>query len=69
MIKIGEDSGTLDFMLEKTADFLDDQVEGAVTKLTTLLEPAIIVVMAAVVAFIVISTVIPMFQLMTQMDF
>lgn len=69
MVKIGEDTGTLDYILEKTADFFDDEVESAVTKMTTLLEPAIIVVMAVVVAFIVISIVIPMFDMMTQIKF
>ncbi|MBA1336988.1 MAG: Type IV fimbrial assembly protein PilC [Firmicutes bacterium] len=69
MAKIGEDTGTLDYILEKTADFYDEEVESAVTRMTTLLEPAIIVVMAVVVAFIVISIVIPMFDMMTRINF
>jgi type IV pilus assembly protein PilC len=69
MVRIGEDTGTLDYILEKTADFYDDEVEGAVNRMTTLLEPAIIMVMAVVVAFIVISIVLPMFDMMTQFSF
>ena len=69
MAKIGEDTGTLDYILEKTADFYDDEVESAVNRMTTLLEPAIIIVMAVVVAYIVISIVVPMFDMMTQINF
>jgi type IV pilus assembly protein PilC len=69
MVRIGEDTGTLDYILEKTADFYDDEVEGAVNRMTTLLEPAIILAMAVVVAFIVISIVLPMFDMMTQFSF
>jgi type IV pilus assembly protein PilC len=53
MAKIGEETGTLDYILQKTADFYDDEVDSAMDRMTTLLEPAIIIVMAAVVAFIV----------------
>ncbi|HHW03490.1 MAG TPA: type II secretion system F family protein [Thermoanaerobacterales bacterium] len=69
MAKIGEDTGTLDYMLTKTADFYDDEVESAVTRMTTLLEPAIIICMAVVVGLIVVSIVLPMFQLMTNIQF
>jgi type IV pilus assembly protein PilC len=69
MAKIGEDTGTLDYMLAKTADFYDDEVENAVTRMTTLLEPAIIIGMAVVVGFIVVSIVLPMFELMTNIQF
>ncbi len=69
MVKIGEDTGTLDYMLAKTADVFDSEVENAVTRMTTLLEPAIIVAMAFVVGFIVISLVMPMFDMMTSVNF
>lgn len=69
MVGIGEDTGALDFILEKTADYYDDDVENTVNRMTTLLEPAIIIVMAAVVTFIVISIVIPMLDIMTQVNF
>jgi type IV pilus assembly protein PilC len=66
MVRIGEDTGTLDFVLEKTADYFDDEVENTVNRMTTLLEPAIIIVMAIVVTFIVLSIVMPMLDIMTQ---
>ncbi len=63
MVKIGEESGQLEEMLEKTANFYDDEVETSVKQLTTMMEPAIIVFMAVVVGFIVISIIQPMFQM------
>ena len=63
MIKIGEESGTLDEILEKTADFYDDEVEAALQKMTTLMEPVLIVFMGVVVGFIVISMALPMFDM------
>jgi len=64
MIKIGEESGSLDDILLKTADFYDEEVEVALTKLTTLLEPIMIVGMALVIGFIVIAMYLPMFDMM-----
>jgi type IV pilus assembly protein PilC len=63
MIRIGEESGTLDNILEKTAEFYDAEVETATTQLTAMLEPAIMVVLAIVVGFIVISIITPMFDM------
>jgi type IV pilus assembly protein PilC len=63
MISIGESSGSLDSILNKTADFYDGEVDTAVSQMTTLLEPLIIVMLATVVGFIVISIVMPLFQL------
>lgn len=64
MIKIGEESGTLDSVLEKTANFYDDEVETAIRKLTSMLEPVIIVVMGAIVGFIILSIALPMFDML-----
>jgi type IV pilus assembly protein PilC len=63
MIKIGEESGSLDDILLKTADFYDEEVEVALHKMTTLLEPIMIVGMAVVIGFIVIAMYLPMFDL------
>lgn len=63
MVKIGEDTGELEIMLNKVADFYDEEVETSVTQLTTILEPAIIIILAIVVGFLVISIVQPMFQM------
>ncbi len=65
MVRIGENSGTLDNVLERTADFYDGEVEDAVARLAALFEPVLIILMAAVVAFIVISIVLPMMDIIT----
>ncbi len=63
MIKIGEDSGSIEEILDKTADFYDEEVDTAVTRLTTMLEPIMIVFMAIIIGFIVIAMVTPMFDM------
>lgn len=62
MIKIGEESGSLDEILFKTADFYDDEVETSLQRMTTLIEPILIVGMAVVIGFIVIAMALPMFD-------
>lgn len=62
MIKIGEESGAIDDILFKTADFYDDEVETALNRMTAMLEPLMIVVMAVVIGFIVIAMAMPMFD-------
>lgn len=64
MIKIGEESGSLDDVLYKTADFYDEEVDVALTKLTSLLEPIMIVGMAVVIGFIVVAMYLPMLGMM-----
>ena len=68
MLEIGEESGSLDDILEKTANFYDDEVEVAIQQMTTMLEPLMIVVMALVIGFIVISMMLPMFDMMNTID-
>jgi len=63
MVQIGEESGTLDEMLDKTANFYDDEVDLALQQLVTMFEPALIIVMAVMVGFIVISIALPMFDM------
>lgn len=63
MLKIGEESGTLDEMLLKTAEFYEDELEASLVRLTTLLEPMLIVLLGGVVAFIVLSIALPMFEM------
>ncbi len=60
MVKIGEESGNIDYTLEKCADFYDQEMEVAMEKLTAFLGPAIILVLGVIVAFIVISILVPM---------
>jgi type IV pilus assembly protein PilC len=64
MIRIGEESGSLDNMLYKTADFYDEEMEASLQKLTSLIEPLMIVVMGLVIGFIVIAMYLPMFDMM-----
>lgn len=68
MIEIGEESGALDDILEKTANFYDEELEAAIQKMTTLIEPVMIVVMAVIVGFIVISMVLPMFDMINTVQ-
>ncbi len=63
MIRIGEESGSLDNVLDKTSNFYDDEVESALQKMVTILEPIMIVLMAFIVGFIVISLLLPMFDI------
>lgn len=60
MIKTGEESGNLDFTLEKAASFYEDQLDIQIQKLTTFIEPLIMIVLGIVVAFIIISVLYPM---------
>ncbi|NLJ91429.1 MAG: type II secretion system F family protein [Clostridiales bacterium] len=63
MISIGEESGALDDILAKTADFYDDEVEMSLQRMTTLIEPILLVGMAVVIGFIVIAMALPMFEM------
>ena len=67
MIRIGEESGSLDSILNKTADFYDDEVEQAIQRTTSLIEPMLIVIMGVVIGVIVMSIMLPMFDMYTQM--
>jgi len=63
MIGVGEKTGGLDDMLSKIADFYDEEVDEAVTALTSIIEPIIIVVMGAVIGGILIAMYLPMFDI------
>lgn len=67
MIKIGEESGTIDSVLTKTAEFYDGEIETATAQLTTMIEPVIIVVLGIIVGFIILSIIMPMFQMYNSM--
>lgn len=60
MISIGEESGALDPMLAKVADFYDAEVDAAVEGLTSAIEPLMIVFLGGAVGFIVISMFLPL---------
>jgi type IV pilus assembly protein PilC len=63
MISVGEETGALDVMLTKIADFYDQEVDTAVKGLTSLIEPIVIVVMGIVIGTIVVCMFLPMFGL------
>ena len=63
MIAVGEQTGALDEMLEKIANFYDDEVDTAVDSLTAVIEPAMIVVMGGIVGGMLIAMYLPMFKL------
>ena len=67
MIKIGEETGQLSFMLEKLAVFYKREVEATVSALTKAMEPAVIFVVAGIVGTIVVALYLPMFSLITNM--
>ena len=62
MVDVGEGTGALDTMLEKIAEFYEDQVAAAVKSLTAIIEPIMIVFVGGMVGFIVISMYMPMFK-------
>jgi type IV pilus assembly protein PilC len=63
MINVGEETGGLDEMLAKVADFYDDEVDAAVSNLTSLLEPIMIVLMGVVIGGMVVAMYLPMFDM------
>ncbi|MCU1485751.1 MAG: type secretory pathway, component PulF, partial [Actinomycetia bacterium] len=63
MLAVGEETGNVDVMLEKVADFYDQEVEATVNALTSLLEPLLIVVLGGAVGGMVISLYLPMFKI------
>ena len=64
MISIGEETGALDSMLNKIADFYEDEVEAAVKSLTSIIEPIMMMFVGGLVGVIVISMYLPMFNMM-----
>ncbi|MFN3478236.1 MAG: type II secretion system F family protein, partial [bacterium] len=65
MIAVGEETGNLDTMLNKIADFYDTEVEYTLASLTSLIEPIMIVGMGGMVGFIVLAVFLPLYQLIT----
>ena len=68
MIGVGEESGSLDFMLQKIADFYESEVEATLQSLTAALEPIMIVVLGFIVGFIVISMFLPLIKIIETMS-
>ena len=68
MFRIGEETGELSAMVNKLADFYEDEVETSVKGLTSLLEPLMIVFVSGVVAFILVAMYLPMFNMMNTVS-
>jgi type IV pilus assembly protein PilC len=66
MVSVGEETGAMETMLTKIADFYEDQVAAAIKALTSIIEPVMIVVVGAMVGFVVISMYMPMFKVYDQ---
>lgn len=67
MIQVGEQSGELEAMLGKVADTYEEQVETAVTRLTALLEPFLILLMVGIVLVIILATLVPLLQVTSSL--
>ncbi|MGE5893972.1 MAG: type II secretion system F family protein [bacterium] len=65
MISVGEATGALDAMMTKIADFYDDEVDNAVSNLTAMMEPMLMVFLGGAVGFIVVAMYLPIFKLIT----
>ena len=63
MVKVGEEAGSLDSILDKTADFYDDELEREIKTATALIEPSMIVLMGIIIGFLLISILTPMFKM------
>ena len=68
MVGVGEETGAMETMLSKIADFYEDQVNAAIKALTSILEPVMIIVVGGIVGFIVIAMYLPMFKVYDQIQ-
>lgn len=68
MVSIGEESGSLDDILNKTADFYDDELETAIQQFTSMLEPIMILIMGVIIGFMIISIILPVFDMYNQIN-
>jgi type IV pilus assembly protein PilC len=66
MVGVGEETGALDSMLAKVADFYEDEVAAAIKALTSILEPAMIIIVGGIVGVIVVSMYLPLFDVYNQ---
>ncbi len=68
MVKVGEETGTLDQMLGKLADFYDDEVSATVAALMSMLEPIMMIFVGGIVGGLILAMYLPMFSLMAQIQ-
>jgi type IV pilus assembly protein PilC len=65
MVKIGEETGELEKMLSKIADFYEDEVDAAISSLTSIIEPLMMIAVGMMVGVIIIAMYLPMFKMLT----
>jgi type IV pilus assembly protein PilC len=65
MVKIGEETGELEKMLGKIADFYEDEVDAAIQSLTSIVEPLMMILVGCMVGVIVIAMYLPMFKMLS----
>ena len=63
MISVGEEAGSLDAIMEKVAEFYDEEVETSISKLVAMLEPLMMMLLAIVIGFIVVAMIMPIFSM------
>lgn len=68
MVEVGERGGEVDSMLSKVADTYDEQVENSISKLTSLLEPLLILLMVGIVLVIILATLMPLLEITNSMN-
>jgi type IV pilus assembly protein PilC len=64
MVKVGEETGELEKMLDKIADFYEDEVDTSIAALTSIVEPLMMIGVGAIVGVIIIAMYLPMFKLL-----
>jgi type IV pilus assembly protein PilC len=65
MVKIGEETGELEKMLAKIADFYEDEVDASITSLTSIIEPLMMIGVGLMVGVIIIAMYLPMFKMLS----
>ncbi|MDQ3889380.1 MAG: type II secretion system F family protein, partial [Actinomycetota bacterium] len=65
MVRVGEETGELEKMLGKVADFYEDEVDSSIATLTSIIEPLMIIAVGIMVGVIIIAMYLPMFKLLT----
>jgi type IV pilus assembly protein PilC len=68
MIAVGEQTGAIDNMMTKIADFYDDEVDNTVSNLTAMMEPLLMVFLGSTVGFIIVAMYLPIFRMITLID-
>ena len=68
MVKIGEETGELEKMLSKIADFYEDEVDSSIQSLTSIIEPLMMIAVGCMVGVIIIAMYLPMFKMLTLLQ-